>query len=514
VLVLLDAANVVRDFVLDEMGPLADVNTSYALSDTARFARPSWDAGAWGTQGSLLAEKLLSLGSPKHLKLVRRWLLNNPILPSGEVFSTEGGLLHMGADGKWEANAEFIIGAALYAKHGLDERRHLFHSVADRLVCAVDRTGRRMLLGGGGGGGGGGGDSLQLGDDVCAKGAAAGLAAKHPQLYATTMNAAYLAHTEGATLNASGTALFQNLSAKVPFVALSIPLRSYKPMRQPCWAATAVLYAVGDQEQQDQHQGRQLLPPVYSQEIVVTSHTLQWFDLTLDHALPAGRYRLELWPSTAGPGGREQGLFTSPAWLSNLKPVPPPRDHAAATTATSTTTDTSAWLAGGTLLFQPGVVAGHSSHSQSGAPAIWAQPGTLGERLSRAMEWQLGYLQAAGVMTIPQAHWRGVGADAVGASSAMWDLLRSGYRDAYLNVRMVESMHSLLELQDAGLVPRQVLTNEDLAKTKRAYVEVFGIRDHLPSRAGSYHSWIGCNAVGADGMSACGDDTGAFANNP
>jgi hypothetical protein len=96
----------------------------------------------------------------------------------------------------------------------------------------------------------------------------------------------------------------------------------------------------------------------------------------------------------------------------------------------------------------------------------------------------------------------------------MWDLLRSGYRDAYLNVRMVESMHSLLELQDAGLVPRQVLTNEDLAKTKRAYVEVFGIRDHLPSRAGSYHSWIGCNAVGADGMSACGDDTGAFANNP
>ena len=149
-LVLLDATNVVRDFVLDEMGPLADVNASYALSDIARFARPSWDCGALGTQGSLLAEKLLSLGFPKHLKLVRRWLLNNPILPSGEVFSTEGGLL-------------------------------------------------------------------------------------------------------------------------------------------PCWAATAVLYAVGDHEQQDQHQGRQLLPPVYSQEIVVTSHTLQWFDLTLDHALPARR---------------------------------------------------------------------------------------------------------------------------------------------------------------------------------------------------------------------------------
>ena len=55
-LVLLDAANVVRDFVLDEMGPLADVNTSYALSDTARFARTAWDCGAWGTQGSLLVK--------------------------------------------------------------------------------------------------------------------------------------------------------------------------------------------------------------------------------------------------------------------------------------------------------------------------------------------------------------------------------------------------------------------------------------------------------------------------
>ena len=117
--VLLNASTVVRDYVLDAgLGPLGDRNASYALADTTRFARASWDCGAWGTQGAVIVQKLLSLGTREHQQLVRRWLLNNPQLPSGEVFSTEGSRFHMGQDGKWEANAEFILGATHYARHG------------------------------------------------------------------------------------------------------------------------------------------------------------------------------------------------------------------------------------------------------------------------------------------------------------------------------------------------------------------------------------------------------------
>ena len=109
----LDAARVVSAFVFDEAG--LDHNTSFSLSDNARFARASWDCGGWGTQGAVITQKLLSLGSPQHLRLVRRWLLNTPVLSTGEVFATEGGQFHMGNDGKMEANAEFILSARLYA---------------------------------------------------------------------------------------------------------------------------------------------------------------------------------------------------------------------------------------------------------------------------------------------------------------------------------------------------------------------------------------------------------------
>ena len=113
---VLDATQVISDFVLAGLGAM-NTNTSYALSDNARFARASWDCGAWGTQGEVITQKVLSLGGANYARLARRWLLNTPQLASGEMFSTEGDLLHMGADGKWEANAEFILSAAAFARH-------------------------------------------------------------------------------------------------------------------------------------------------------------------------------------------------------------------------------------------------------------------------------------------------------------------------------------------------------------------------------------------------------------
>ena len=98
---VIDSAQVVQDFVLaGGLGSLNE-NASFALSDDARFARASWDCGAWGTQGELITQKVLSLGGAVQARLVRRWLMNTPQLPSGEVFSTEGGRLHVGQDGKW-----------------------------------------------------------------------------------------------------------------------------------------------------------------------------------------------------------------------------------------------------------------------------------------------------------------------------------------------------------------------------------------------------------------------------
>ena len=60
-----DAATALHNFSLDEGGGggLLDRNTSYALADTARFARASWDCGAWGTQGAVITRDANSRGA-------------------------------------------------------------------------------------------------------------------------------------------------------------------------------------------------------------------------------------------------------------------------------------------------------------------------------------------------------------------------------------------------------------------------------------------------------------------
>jgi len=442
---LWNGSTVVSQFVLDGIGAIGE-NASFALSDNARFARASWDCGAWGTQGGVIAEKLLSLGSASHLRLVRRWLLNNPQLPSGEVFSTEGGLYHAGNDGKAEANAEFIIGAAAYARHCGDARA-AFSGAPHRLVCAVVSGGARFLVSGAG-----------VSDGACSM-KPLELQASAPELFATTMNAAYTAHTEGAAMPAAGVALFQCVSLKRSATALLLPLRQYKPMHASSWSATAMLWKSG-----------KLLETWQS---VNVSAGADWTELRLRSApLPAGEYRLELWP--CGDGGRSQSVFTSPAWVSSLG---------------------AASAAGGSMTFAPG--------TQIGKAATEMLP-SLGQRLSAAMAWQrsLARKGGRGVLVLKEAQWRGVGADDVGASGAMWDLLRAGYLDSYLNVRYLQSIRAMLDLQTAKLT-KQVVAEADLHFAKADFVDVFGT-----NASTSYISWIGCDRVSGN-SSDCGGADGA-----
>ena len=396
-----DAVTALNNFSLDGGGAGYDRNGSYALADNSRFSRATWDCGAWGTQGAVITEKILSLGGPKHLALARRWLLNTPVLgDTGEAFSTEGGQFHAGADGKWEANAELILSAALFAKHA--GQHEIFQAPVSRLVCAVHANGSRTLLTRGG-------DS-SLRSTLCGD-AVGSLEAHQPLSFATTMNAAYQAGTEGLTVNASGSALFQDLQAAEGFVGLSLPLRQYKPLNFPCWTLRALVYKAS------------LL--IHTQLVDVS--TAAWVDLAV--AGDAGRYRVELWPAENATT-REDGIFTSAAWVSTVGAAG------------------SASPPGGSMTFQPG-----GSPGDEATPV----PATLGARLAMAMKWQLRFARASedesvGIMTIPDKNWRGVGRDDVGASSAMWDLIRSGYKDTWLNVRFVESIKAMLELQHGGLM--------------------------------------------------------------
>lgn len=440
----LDATKVVSAFVLDEAG--LDHNTSFALSDNARFARASWDCGAWGTQGAIITEKVLSLGGTYHMRLARRWLLNTPVLTDGEVFATEGAQFHMGNDGKMEANAEFIMSASLYAKH-VGTQDGVFDSSVGRLVCGVDaETGARSVLSG------------AVSDASCNLQSPAGLETEYPHLFATTLNGAFVASTEGARPNASGIVLYQNLTTSRALRELSLPLRQYKSLGgKPCWSVDALVYrAQGDK-------------PLYTQRIDNVTGPL-WFNLQFEQPIAPGDYRVELWPSSDSEAGSRQTLFESLAWISSIRN----NTHGG----------------GGSKTYLPGTTVGGASS---------AVLPTLGERVAAAMVWQLEMSRSSsgslGVIKIRNANWRGVGQDNVGASSAMWDLLRSGYLDSWLNVRFIESIEAMAELQAAGLV-EAVTIESDLDAIKKSFVEVFGKRSWgREGEAGSYISWIGCDHV-------------------
>ena len=248
-----------------------------------------------------------------------------------------------------------------------------------------------------------------------------------------------------------------------------------------------------------------------------------WVDLRLSQPQSAGRYRVELWPAE-GLQSPEDSIFTSAAWLSTTRNTTGideqgPKQH------------------GGSLTFALGTVPGTGQSSSD----VVEVPTTLGARLAAAMRWQLRYATTStavasnntldtqhasdrvgngsdgqvGIMVIREANWRGVGAADVGASSAMWDLIRSGYKDTWLNVRFIKSIDAMLELQESGLVEDATVTHEDLVTAKASFVKTFTRRSnsdrHRASAAaetGAYLSWIGCDRVKNDAgmmVSGCED---------
>jgi hypothetical protein len=227
-------------------------------------------------------------------------------------------------------------------------------------------------------------------------------------------------------------------------------------------------------------------------ELISNVTTAAWIDLKFSQPQAAGRYRIELWPAE-GLQSRTDGIFTSAAWISATS----------AANATKRTTNT--YARGGSLTFELGSAPGQATGSVE-------VPITLGERLAAAMKWQLRYAATAvretgkpvstrktGIITIPHANWRGVGADDVGAASAMWDLIRSGYQDAWVNARFISSITAMLELQKSGLVQERTVTEDDLTTAKASFLRTFGRCNHTAEAddAGAYLSWIGCNRVAA-----------------
>ena len=117
----------------------------------------------------------------------------------------------------------------------------------------------------------------------------------------------------------------------------------------------------------------------------------------------------------------------------------------------------------------------------------------LAERLRMAVQWQLQLCQRPsgeyGIFVINDASFRGTGEPGLNTPSSYWDLIRFGYKSAYINLRVIEALQDYARLTRLGAVPAIEGLADATASIEADFVRQFIRHD------GSLLTWIGCSAV-------------------
>eukprot|EP00052_Salpingoeca_macrocollata_P023770 m.210003 g.210003 ORF g.210003 m.210003 type:complete len:653 (-) comp22102_c1_seq25:703-2661(-) len=361
----LDATTVLNDFVVPDDAALpwgkADP-VSFALSDSGHWGRRDWGTGDIGTQGSLIARKLLAFGGAAGLNTVLEWLVATPQQPGGKVWGTELGEFHMETQGAWETNAEYVLMARDYVAYA--RTVPVLRDNAERIVCGGRRAeGReqRVLAGAAVHG-----PALQ---DACVRTAAEVAAVPGVIRVRPVLPVTHVDH---------GTLLLQNVTLVTVTDTLWLPLL---PSNDVAWYHTIQVQ-------------------VAATGAVVGSLNLTtpaqrdaagWVEVPLAAAQPAGTalvitVRLQ----TVGPPGQRtsSACWLAFAWLTDAAPA-----HA-------------------------GGLAAFTTVNATGSVYPHLQPLTLGPRVAAAFAWQLERARnGTGIFVIPDASFRGTGSPDVNSAS-------------------------------------------------------------------------------------------------
>lgn len=428
--------------------------SSFSVSDDGTFARISWGISDYATQGSFIAEKACALAPPgasynAHQIMVRNWLLKLPLTPDGRAFGTEGGELHMGGQGAYEGTAEVLLMARAYLAHTGDVLS--FEWVPERLVCWTDANGVVRLAGVGHPG---------LDDSAC-----------------SASPSSFLAHgvnqfmPEGPIAPSAVT--FGNSTVKTTIYAHAKALVQYITL-EAAWSAVSVAVTVagtGVGSMQAMIVDSSTGKVVYSQP-VPPQITTTWLTMALPPGTtaPAGGYSIQLVPAAEN---STPGSAFALQWITDARPTQP-----------------------GKSSYYTYLAADYSTAVPSLPPVY-----TLGQQLSRALNWQLA-LMATGpssydILVIREAAYRGSAEAAVNSGSSYYDLLRMGFAASYINLRVLESMVAYSEMVNASAVPPVPGLQSIMEQVATAIGDRFG-----DSAKGTFVAWYGCTCT-QGGNSTC-----------
>ena len=112
---------------------------AFQLSTAGGLALRDWGLGGeYATQAHLVAEKLASLGGVEDLDYLRQELVKESLTDG--VAHVSGTQWHLGYQGGWEVNAEWILSVERYIAHSGDAA--YTDRVPERLVCVRSSRGQ------------------------------------------------------------------------------------------------------------------------------------------------------------------------------------------------------------------------------------------------------------------------------------------------------------------------------------------------------------------------------------
>lgn len=446
-----DAAQAIHRYALrrTEEGSLR----VHALADNFFWSMPDWFEAEYTNQADLIARKQLSFGDKDtEFRRVRGWLFAAPLDADG-VFAIEGGKMALSEMKVSDANAEYIMMARDYL--AFTGERATLQNTADHFLCTHDAaTGAWRVATPPG----------TYSDDRCNIVAALWTEASFDQfLY-------------GPWERSPGVILGQYFTSTGPVDQIKLGLRR----RHACAPPLAIYVNSGKSTVAVLSVDARSTPLVDAEEY-------QGLTIPLYKVLPAGTYYVEVhpqpWPTWPNDSGDPMTKCLSDERVTEK----PPSQYAYI------------WRSDGA----PRVSGGATNKTfRNDAEAFGpVEPVNVRFKLDRAMSAQLARAQrptgAKGIYIIDDARYRGTAEQGVAASN-YYDIIKAGFKDAYTNLRFLESLDAWADLAEAQIVA-------PLDGNVRGQVEADFV-NHFVQPGGRLESWVGCSKVGTDGRSHCSPD--------
>jgi hypothetical protein len=494
-------------------------NGSYALTERRGLLGsmdllPTSDGGDIACQGSLNAMQIITTklrsGNDSALALVKKWLVSVPldVDTDGRVWDSSNQQYHQKKQGAWEAAAEWVLMARLYAAHS--GNLELFSSSIDRILCTEDAgSGAKRVA------------SMGGNASLCTT------PLEDIKMWAPTpaleLGDVYEAQITGRPVATRDTPRLQIAAAKRlvqrfttgphPVAALIMPIEA---SWSRVYAATLCL--------KDAASGAVVYRAALSSTTPNTITPAGWLRVLLQTALPAlTTFDVAL---TADPTQEQRSTERSPTWLTRMQ-VEGGRGRI------ETWGYVHAESAGGGSGQSRDVNGSCCTQGNAASESGTAPTTTLAARLEIGMQWQLELARRTtasaeeggggasaptfGALVVRDAYVNGVPATGKGTSSAssMWDQVRMGWKPMYINALFLASVDAWIELEDVSAVRSLQELVGVSARVVRSEIAAdidaqFGYDVSVPVAGGApqlqrgYLSWISCNATDeARGLSTC-----------